>query len=121
MKFEGTNTLPSLIFEEDQGTILIEGKAVDVECRENFWNPLLEKLETYLEEPRDITVTIDLDYFSTRSSKAMLEMFKLISDKSQLNNKEFIVEWYYGDDEDTLEAGEDYQSMVPKAEFKFIK
>ena len=121
MKFEGTKTLPSLEFDEDKGQIKIYGRSVDVEAKDNFWDPLLNHLEKYLDEPKDIVVSIDLEFFSTRSSKSILEMFKLIEKKTvKENQKEFIIDWIYDDDE-LLEAGEDYELMVPKANFKFIK
>lgn len=121
MKFEGTKTLPYLDFDLDKGMIKIWGRSIDVEAKENFWIPLIEKLDSYLEDPRDMVVCIELEFFSTLSSKALLEMFKLIEQKTvKDNNRKFLVEWFY-DDEELLEAGEDYQSMLPKTQFKFIK
>jgi hypothetical protein len=120
MKFEGTFGLPSLEFDEDKGMIKIWGKSIAVEAKEDFWLPLIEKLDSYLDDPRDIVITIDLEFFSTSSSKAMLEMFKLVEEKTQEKERKFLVEWIY-DDEELLEAGEDYQTMVPKADFKFVE
>lgn len=121
MKFEGTDKLPSLEFNEDSGKIKIFGRSVGVEAKEDFWNPLIEKLNNYLDEPRDIEITIDLEFFSTASSKSILEMFRLVKQKVVKEyHKKFIVEWVY-DDEDLLEAGEDYESMVSDCYFKFIE
>jgi len=117
MKFKGDKDLPSLEFYEEMGILKLSGRSTSVGAIENFWKPLLEKLEKYLETPRNMFLSINLEYFSTASAKAILDMFKLISKK--LDNKKFIIEWYW-DDEDILEAGEDYQTMIPEAEFKFI-
>lgn len=66
--------------------------------------------------PEHTTLQIKLEYFNTSSSKCLLDIFKkleTIGGKSQ-------VEWYYeNDDEDMLEAGEDYEAIV-HVPFKMI-
>jgi len=121
MKFEGNKELPSLDFVEDEGTIKIWGRSTATEAKADFWGPLLDKLDTYLDDARDIVVTIEMEYFATSSAKAMLEMFNLLAQKVVVkNNRKVLVKWI-SDDEDMEEAGEDYQSMVSKLTWKHIK
>ena len=121
MKFEGNHELPSLEFIEDGGMIKIWGRSIATEARADFWSPLIDKLDTYLDEPRDIVVIIEMEFFATSSAKAMLEMFNLIADKVVVKNKrEAVIKWI-SEDEDMEEAGEDYQSMVSKLTWKHIK
>jgi len=113
MKFEGTKQLPSLDFDEDIGRIRISGVSIALSSV-NFWEPLIEKMETYLEDPRDISLEINLDHFNTPAARQILRLLTLIATKTQESNRRFAVIWHDNDDEDMREAGEDYQSMIDK-------
>ena len=69
--------------------------------------------------PKDITeVNVQLEYFNTSSSKCILDVFKKLE---TLSGTEVKVNWYYEeDDEDMLEAGEDYQAIIDLP-FKMIE
>ena len=121
MEFKGNNELPSLEFNEDEGTIKIWGRSTGTEARADFWGPFIDKLDTYLNDPRDIVVTIEMEYFATSSAKAMLEMFSLLSQKVIVINKRKVLVKWISDDEDMEEAGQDYQSMISKLTWKHIK
>ena len=121
MKFEGTSDLPTLKFTEDEGWLSISGRATAVRAKEDFWEPLLNKLEDYLKEPRDMVLFINFEYFSTSSAKGLLSVMQLMEEKIIIDNKrKLLIKWYYDDDE-MAEAGEDYSQMVPKPNWKFIK
>ena len=121
MKFKGNDELPSLELNEDEGTIKIWGRSTAIEAKADFWGPLLDKLDNYLNDPRDIVVSIEMEYFATSSAKEMLEMFSLLARKVVVkNDRKVLVKWI-SDDEDMEEAGEDYQSMVSKLTWKHIK
>jgi len=121
MKFIGSKNLPSLEFNEDEGILKIYGRSIEPEADEDFWKPLRDKIDEYLDDPKNIILSIDLEYFATSSSKAMHKLFKMFQNKNVIKNKkEVLINWYY-EDEDIFEAGEDYKSMFPKINWKFIK
>jgi hypothetical protein len=120
MKFEGNHEMPSLEFIEDEGRIKIWGRSIAMEIKLDFWQPLLDKLEDYLTDPRDITLILDFDYFNTPSAKEILNVFKLIDKSTSQNKRNFLIKWMY-EDEDMLEAGEDFCSIVSSPTWKFIK
>ena len=65
-------------------------------------------------------VNIRLEYFNTSSSKCILDVFKKLEVIHKAKN-EVEVNWYYEeDDEDMLEAGEDYESII-RVPFKMIE
>jgi hypothetical protein len=67
-------------------------------------------------KPESTTLQIKLEYFNTSSSKCLLDIFK----KLEIIGGKCQVEWYYEqDDEDMLEAGEDYEAIV-HVPFKMI-
>jgi len=120
MIFEGNHELPSLEFIEDEGKLKIWGRSISTAAKEDFWSPLLHKLEYYLLEPRDMVVSLSMEFFASSSAKLILDMLRLLEKKCIKNERKVLIKWYY-DDDDMLEAGEDYLSIVPKLDWKFIK
>jgi hypothetical protein len=65
-------------------------------------------------------VNIQLEYFNTSSSKCILDVFKKLENIHKGGNQ-LVINWYYEqDDEDMLEAGEDYQAII-NVPFKMIQ
>ena len=64
---------------------------------------------------------MQLEYFNTSSSKCILDVFKKLENLHNKSVAEVVINWYYEeDDEDMLEAGEDYQSIL-KLPFKMVE
>ncbi len=116
MKFEGNHELPSLEFNEDKGTLKIWGRSTGTEAKMDFWQPLIEKMEDFLQDSKELFVTMNLEFFATSSAKAMLKLLRVL----EKSHKPVFIEWLF-DDEDMLEAGEDYQSMMPGLNWKFTE
>jgi hypothetical protein len=117
---EGTPKTPSILFDAEKGLVDIRGRSIPENSTE-FFKPLVEWLDRYSENPAKITtVNIHLEYFNTSSSKCILDLFKKLETIYKAK-KEVIVNWYYEeDDEDMLEAGEDYESII-RIPFKLIE
>jgi hypothetical protein len=120
ISIESTNKTPSVQFYEDKGIIEIKGRSIPENSIE-FYKPLVEWLEEYGRSPLKKTiVNVQLEYFNTSSSKCILDVFKKLEAIHDGEN-EIMVNWYYEeDDEDMLEAGEDYESII-KVPFKMIE
>lgn len=109
---EGTQKTPTVNFDASKGIIEIKGRSIPENSIE-FYKPLVDWLENYAQNARESTVVnIQLEYFNTSSSKCILDVFKkleaIYKNKHQVN-----INWYYEeDDEDMLEAGEDYESII---------
>lgn len=119
ISIEGTPKTPTVNFDAD-GKIEIKGRSIPENSIE-FYKPLVQWLEEYGNSPKELTVVnIQLEYFNTSSSKCILDIFKKLEAISKSGN-EVTINWYYEeDDEDMLEAGEDYQSII-KIPFKMIE
>jgi len=62
---------------------------------------------------------VALEYFNTSSSKCLLDIFRKLEAINQSGRSNVKVSWVYdSDDEDMMEAGEDYQALV-KVPFEF--
>lgn len=120
LTIEGTAKTPNVKFEADQGTVEIKGRSIPENSIE-FYKPLVDWLEEYGKTPSALTkVNIQLEYFNTSSSKCILDVFKKLEAIYKAKN-EVIINWYYEeDDEDMLEAGEDYESII-RVPFKMIE
>lgn len=117
---EGTPKTPNVSFDHSNGALLLKGRSIPENSIE-FYKPLVDWLENYSSSPQPKTVCdIQLEYFNTSSSKCLLDLFKKMEGMSKGGN-EIIINWYYEeDDEDMLEAGEDYQSII-NVPFKMIE
>jgi len=117
---EGTAKTPNVRFDGDQGIIEIKGRSIPENSIE-FYKPLVDWLERYSQSPKQTTkVNIQLEYFNTSSSKCILDVFKKLETIHKTNH-EVVINWYYEeDDEDMLEAGEDYESII-RIPFKMIE
>jgi len=120
ISIEGTAKTPSVKFDAEKGIIEIKGRSIPENSIE-FYKPLVEWLENYAEEPLDHTkVNVQLEYFNTSSSKCILDVFKKL-EIIHKSNHPVSINWYYEeDDEDMLEAGEDYESII-RVPFKMIE
>lgn len=117
---EGTPKTPNISFDHGKGSLLLKGRSIPENSIE-FYKPLVDWLDAYSSSPKPKTVCdVQLEYFNTSSSKCLLDLFKKMELMSTGGN-EVIINWYYEeDDEDMLEAGEDYQSII-NVPFKMIE
>lgn len=120
IKIEGTPKTPSVSFDAGKGLLEIKGRSIPENSIE-FYKPLIEWLDVYGASPAPLTtVDIQLEYFNTSSSKCILDVFKKL-ESIYKSGHEVVINWYYEeDDEDMLEAGEDYQSII-KIPFKMVE
>jgi len=117
---EGTPKTPSIKFDTRDGVFEIKGRSIPENSVE-FYKPLNEWLDQYMQTPLDKTVVnIRLEYFNTSSSKCILDVFKRL-EAIHRSKHDVEINWFYEeDDEDMLEAGEDYDSII-KVPFKMIE
>lgn len=98
------------------GNLELKGRSIPENSLE-FYKPLIDWLDQYSEQPSTETnVHVQLEYFNTSSSKCLLDLFKRLESLNKVT-----IHWYYEqDDEDMLEAGEDYEAIV-SIPFKMIE
>jgi hypothetical protein len=115
-----THHTPNVLCDYENGLIEIFGKSLPDEAHD-FYEPILQWVDNYAKKPLSKTIAnIHLAYFNTSSSKILLEMFKKLAGIHD-GTKTVQVNWYYlKDEDDMLEAGEDYQAIV-KIPFTFIE
>lgn len=105
---EGTEDTPKILLNKTNGIFEISGRSLPEDSSE-FYKPVLEWLSAYAEDPLPETIfTFKLEYFNTASSKLILDILTVLEDIEGTK-----IHWYfYEDDEDMEEAGEEFSELV---------
>jgi hypothetical protein len=120
LTIDGSPKTPYINFDVEKGMLEVKGRSIPENSIE-FYKPLIDWLDEYASSPLKLTtVNVQLEYFNTSSSKCILDVFKKLEVIHSAKN-EVVINWYYEeDDEDMLEAGEDYESII-RVPFKMIE
>ena len=116
---EGSQVIPKVKFNPG-GIIDISGRSIH-EDPKIFFDPLYEWIENYCQNPSEITnVNIELEYFNSGSARYILKILKRLGRLID-EGKNVIINWHYEEgDDDILERGEYYASIL-KTTFNFIE
>ena len=109
ISLDGTAKTPTVKFAINPISMSLSGRSIPENSIE-FYKPLLEWIDQHVnaEEP-EVSISVKLEYFNTSSSKCLMDLFKRIEKAAPQAS----VHWYYEDeDEDMLEAGEDYDAII---------
>lgn len=115
-----TSKTPKIDFNPLTGLFEISGVSL-IENALDFYSPILNWLQVYLENPNPTTkFCFKLHYSNTSSYKFIYDMLSLI--KTQHAKKTILsVDWYYAsDDYDMRSIGEDYQESLA-VDFNFVE
>jgi len=117
---EATKHSPLVSFDSKTGLLELRGGSIP-EDTYKFYEPLIDWIETYVESPQPKTeLAIHLTYFNTSSSKQILELFRKL-EPIHKSGLEILIKWFYdAEEDDMLEAGEDYESIV-KVPFQMVE
>lgn len=110
---EGTHKTPTIYLNAMTGKGAIKGRSIPENSTE-FYKPVIDWIESHLinSASKNFILDIQIEYFNTSSAKCLLDIFKKL-ETAHKTGTDICVNWYYEkDDEDMLEAGEDYASIV---------
>lgn len=117
---KATDKSPSINFSAEKGFLQIHGRSLPENAIE-FYNPILDWIDQYLESPNYKTVfEFRMTLLNTSSSKKFIDIFRKINHLVELDKSEVKVVWYHEEeDEDIEDIGIQYKEIC-KAEFKMI-
>ncbi|MBN2166568.1 MAG: DUF1987 domain-containing protein [Marinilabiliaceae bacterium] len=112
INIKGTDDTPNVILDKANGIFEISGRSLPEDVN-MFYEPILDWIDQYSEDPLAETVfNFKLEYFNTASSKVILDILLKFEEIFE-SNKAVIIKWHYQEDEeDMLEAGEEYADIV---------
>ncbi|MCS7005519.1 MAG: DUF1987 domain-containing protein [Cytophagales bacterium] len=104
----GSFFTPNVHFSASTGICEISGESYLEESFE-FYDRLIRWVEEYFQQNDRIIVNFKLTYFNTSSSRAILDLLKVLK-KYKDEGKDVTVNWYYPDpdDDEMLMEAEDY-------------
>jgi hypothetical protein len=107
-----TDDSPRIVLDPVDKLFEISGKSLPEDVLE-FYQPVLDWLNAYKEEPDSKTIfNIRLIYFNTASSKLIMDIF-LIFEEMVEEDHEVLIKWHsHHTDEDMQEAGKEFEEMI---------
>lgn len=110
---------PLLDFNGDTGKFLISGVS-NPENASEFYAPILAWMDDYTPtNGQKVTLEIKMDYFGTSSTKWILQIMKRFEAMASKGVDVSIKWYYYDDDEDLMEAGQQFSELV-KIPFELV-
>jgi hypothetical protein len=112
LKIESTEDNPQIVLDRESNILEISGRSLPEDVN-TFYEPMMSWIEKYAKDPLDATVfNFKLTYFNTASSKIILDILTQFEDMIE-EGHQVMVRWHYPEeDEDMMEAGEEYSEMV---------
>ena len=108
INIQNTEDTPQVILDSSTNKFELSGRSLPDDAAE-FYQPILDWLDSYSESPNSETVfEVKLEYFNTASSKLILDVLTKLE---EIENS--VIHWYYyEDDEDMEEAGEEFSELI---------
>jgi len=100
---------PDINFNKELGKCFIGGESY-LENAFDFYDKLINWIKEYFDEGNEgLTLDIKLTYFNTSSSRALLDLFRLLKTYAK-SSKNVTVNWFYPepDDDDMKLEAEDF-------------
>lgn len=114
LELKGTKTTPTIEFDPENGSLLIEGKS-SPENSLIFYQPLFDAIRATAQEI-NFKVDFKLIYFNTSTVRCLNLLFQILADKKE-QGAEITINWHSEDDDlDMIEMGEDFEEI---SELKF--
>ena len=112
INIKGSFNSPTILFNETEKRLIIEGRST-LEKPAIYYKPVIAKLDDLINVQFDkLEVDFRIEYFNTTSSLVILDVLKHLQVLDTPGNK-VIINWYYDQgDDDLLEIGKDYSTML---------
>ncbi|MBN2521801.1 MAG: DUF1987 domain-containing protein [Bacteroidales bacterium] len=112
IKIQGTEDTPKIILDAENEIMEISGRSLPEDVA-TFYEPVLDWLKEYAENPKDKTIfNFKLTYFNTASSKLLLDILMILEELKE-KGYDVLIKWHYPEeDEDMEEAGDEYADIV---------
>ncbi|MES0489118.1 MAG: DUF1987 domain-containing protein [Leptospirales bacterium] len=97
-----TKYTPEIFFDYEKNLLKISGKSYP-EDTSQFYTPIIDALEKYIDEIQDqnVNLVFDIIYFNSSTSKVFMDIFDLL-DGAVKEGKNIVVNWEYNKENDSL-------------------
>lgn len=113
LHLKGTEDTPEILFDVENNQFVISGRSLPEDVTA-FFESTLEWLKQLQDSNlTEFTLEFKLEYFNTASSKIILDILSLLEDVNNSGNIKIYIKWFSPeDDEDMIEAAEEYKELV---------
>lgn len=112
LEIEGAFKNPTVSFDANAGLLKLEGKSIPERTGE-FYQPLLDWIEEYLSEDKEMTtVDLNLEYCNSASTRYVLDILEKFEAFAKKGNTVTVIWKYEEDDEDMRDLGQSYQESL---------
>ena len=109
-KIEATESTPEVVLDPN-GVIRIKGRSMAKNADE-FYSQIEKWIDLYIINPADLTcICFYLEYLNGVNSSILISLLRRISNL-RLPDKQFIINWYYEEDDDDILAHGEKISLV---------
>ena len=118
IKIAATDRSPEVDFDFSSNTFMLRGESYPEDVNE-FFGPIIEKLESHLEalSASEVTFIFEFIYFNSSTAKILMSLFELLDETAENDNK-VVVEWRFDEEDDNMEElGEEFGEDLETAEF----
>lgn len=107
-----TSSTPSILFTPSEGKLEISGRSIPENSIE-FYKELLDYIDEYIDSPHKTTeVIIKLEYYNSSSAVCILNLLRKLKQLVKTGNTVSIKWLFEEDDEDTYNAGVNFQGVL---------
>ncbi len=103
---------PEVILDKESNILQLSGRSI-AEDSEKFFQPIIEWLENYFQDPNPETVFLfKLDYYNTASAKKIMRIFMVFKEAAE-NGHKVVIKWFYDEEDEGLrEEGEEFSRII---------
>ncbi|MCG8336688.1 MAG: DUF1987 domain-containing protein [Proteobacteria bacterium] len=119
---EATKYTPTISFDAGTNILEIHGETYPENTAE-FYSPVFDWLEKYLNQLNDqqVIVNMEIVYFNSSSSKVLMDLFDRLEEAVK-EGKNITLNWIYDrEDESALEYGEEFQEDLEILKLNLIE
>ena len=117
-----TESTPEIRFDYASGILALRGESYPENTAE-FYAPVFEWLRKFLADSNELAMTVNMEiiYFNSSSSKALMNFFDLL-DEAVAEGRKIAVNWIYDTgNESALEYGEEFKEDLKFLEFNLVE
>ena len=122
LHIEATKYTPEIDLDAESGLLRFTGKSYP-ENTFDFYQPTMKWIKNFFEQKINTKSRLEMDivYFNSSSSKLFFDLFDIIEEAQEEGNT-ITVRWLYdAENENALEAGEDFKEDFESLDFNLIK
>jgi len=117
-----TEATPEIRFDYASGILELRGESYP-ENTADFYAPVFAWLRNFLASGNGLAATVNMEiiYFNSSSSKALMNIFDLL-DEAVASGRKIVVNWIYdAGNESALEYGEEFKEDLESLEFNLVE